>query len=117
MSDLRDRYLAFWNAVDAGERTDLIAEAWAPGATYVDPLADVAGAEALDAVIAAVHQQFPGFVFTPVGDVDAHHGACRFQWGLGPAGAEPVVIGFDVLTTDDDGKIASVVGFLDQVPA
>ncbi|HEY3686061.1 MAG TPA: nuclear transport factor 2 family protein [Streptosporangiaceae bacterium] len=117
MSDLRDRYLACWNAVDAGERADLIAESWAPGATYVDPLVDVAGTADLSATIAGVHEQFPGFVFTPVGDADAHHGVTRFQWGLGPAGAEPVVVGFDVLTVGADGKITSVAGFLDKVPA
>ena len=41
----------------------------------------------------------------------------RFGWGLGPYGAEPVVLGFDVVTTDADGRIATVVGFLDKVPA
>lgn len=117
MSDLRDRYLSCWNATDPQSRAEQIAATWAPDATYVDPLVEVAGADALAATMAAVQQQFPGFVFTPVGDVDAHHDVARFTWGLGPAGAEPVVIGFDVVTTDASGRIASVVGFLDKVPA
>lgn len=41
----------------------------------------------------------------------------RFQWGLGPAGEEPVVIGFDVVVLDDDRRIQDVRGFLDQVPS
>ena len=61
--------------------------------------------------------QFPGFVFTPAGPVDAHHQQARFTWGLGPAGAEPVVVGFDVAVTGDDGRITTVLGFLDKVPA
>lgn len=114
--DVRDTYLAAWNATDAEERARLLGEAWAPGATYVDPLADVAGTDAVAAVIGAVHDQFPGFVFSPVGTVDTHHAASRFQWGLGLPGEEPAAVGFDVVTVDDEGRIATVVGFLDKVP-
>jgi hypothetical protein len=35
----------------------------------------------------------------------------------GPAGAGPVVIGFDVIVLDGDDRIASGHGFLDKVPA
>lgn len=117
MSDLIDRYLATWNETDPTARRALIAEHWTPKLSYVDPMAEVFGPEALDATIAAVHKQFPGFVFTQVGSVDAHHDVARFNWGLGPAGAEPVVIGFDVVVTDAQGRINAVAGFLDRVPA
>jgi hypothetical protein len=116
MSDLLDRYLASWNATDADTRWQLLLDHWADDATYVDPLVQVSGRDALDATIAAVQQQFPGFVFTPAGPVDAHHNVARFGWGLGPGRSEPIVVGFDVITTDDDGRIRSVVGFLDRVP-
>jgi hypothetical protein len=116
MSDLRDRYLAAWNSADAAARRSLLAEHWSREARYVDPLVDVTGLDAVDATIAAVHDQFPGFVFTPVGAVDAHHDVARFAWGLGPDGAEPLVVGFDVVETDEDGRIRSVTGFLDRVP-
>ncbi len=117
MSDLRDRYLACWNATDGDTRRGLLREHWAEDAAYVDPLVEVAGLDALDATIAAVHQQFPGFVFSAVGPVDAHHDVTRFAWGLGPAGAEPLVVGFDVVSIAADGRIRSVIGFLDRVPA
>ena len=116
MSDLIDRYLACWNAADADARRALLREHWTQDAAYVDPLVEIAGLDALGATIAAVQQQFPGFVFTPVGAVDAHHDVARFGWGLGPGGSEPVVVGFDVVTTGSDGRIRSVVGFLDRVP-
>ncbi|MGH8862139.1 MAG: nuclear transport factor 2 family protein, partial [Jatrophihabitantaceae bacterium] len=41
----------------------------------------------------------------------------RFAWGLGPAGAEPIVEGFDVVVLDGDDRIATVLGFLDKVPS
>src|SRR5690606_37867666 len=53
------RYLAAWNATDPAERRAAVEAAFAPDARYVDPLADVTGTEALDALIAGVHQQFP----------------------------------------------------------
>lgn len=117
MTDLISNYLACWNETDADARRALIERHWSPAASYVDPMAAVAGRDDLNAAIGAVQQQFPGFVFTPVGDVDAHHNQARFQWGLGPADAEPVVVGFDVVVTDADGRIERVLGFLDRVPA
>jgi hypothetical protein len=114
---LVQRYLAAWNATDPVERRAAIEAVFAPEARYVDPLADVTGTDALDTLIAGAQEQFPGMRFTPVGEVDAHHDVCRFQWGLGPEGAEPLVIGFDVAMVGADGRITGVAGFLDKVPA
>ena len=71
------------------------------------------GREQIDATIAAVQGQFPGLAFTLAGPVDAHHDIARFTWNLG----DELVIGFDVLVLDADGRIATVYGFLDKVPA
>jgi hypothetical protein len=114
---LVQRYVDAWNASDPAERQAAIEAVFAPGARYVDPLADVTGAEEIAGLIAAVQEQFAGMRFAPVGDVDAHHDVCRFRWGLGPEGAEPLVIGFDVATVGPDGRITAVRGFLDKVPA
>lgn len=121
MSDLVDRYLAVWNETDAGRRRALVNATFAPGCRYVDPLTDVRGAEALDAAIAAAQQQlgtlFPGEALRPVGAADAHHDVVRFRWGVGQGdGAEPAVIGFDVLVLDEQGLVSSVAGFFDRFP-
>jgi hypothetical protein len=117
MNDIVTRYLDTWNATDESVLTELLAKHWSDDCVYVDPLADVQGREAVGATIQAVRAQFPGFVFTPVGSIDAHHQQARFQWGLGPAGEEPVIIGFDVVVLDADQRIRDVRGFLDKVPA
>jgi hypothetical protein len=109
-------YLDAWNATEPAARRAAIERVFAPDARYVDPLADVTGAAALDALVAGVQEQFPGMRFTLVGEVDAHHDVCRFRWGLGPEGAEPLVIGFDVAVLTADGRIGAVHGFLDRVP-
>nr|WP_280672082.1 nuclear transport factor 2 family protein [Kitasatospora sp. MAP12-44] len=121
MSDLNDvvaRYLDIWNEADAGKRTAAIADLFAQGATYTDPLAAVEGLEGIAAVITGAREQFQGFAFNQYGTVDAHHNIVRFGWELVPAaGGENIVIGFDVAAVDDSGKIKSVSGFLDKVPA
>jgi hypothetical protein len=109
-------YLACWNETDPAARRERIARLFTESATYTDPLADVAGHDALDATIAAVQAQFPGFVFTPIGAAEAHHAQARFGWGLGPEGVDPPVVGFDVVHLADDGRIDTVLGFLDRVP-
>ena len=111
-----DTYLAAWNETDPAARRRLIDEMWAPDGRYTDPLADIAGRDQLDAVIAAAQAQFAGLEFSLAGPVDAHHHIARFTWQLGPRGGEPVVVGFDVAAIED-GRIASVQGFLDRVPA
>ncbi|WP_369257174.1 nuclear transport factor 2 family protein [Geodermatophilus amargosae] len=115
--DLADRYLAAWNETDPATRRALIAEVFAEDVTYTDPMADVAGHDGLDATIAAVHGMFPGFVFRLAGQADAHHDQVRFTWHLGPEGVEAPVIGSDVAVTGADGRIRTVLGFLDRVPA
>lgn len=109
-------YLATWNAADPRELRALLEAHWSADVTYTDPLAEVGGHDGLTALVAAVHAQFPGFVFTAVGEPEGHHRQVRFQWGLGPEGGEPVVIGSDVVVLDAEGKVVDVRGFLDVVP-
>ncbi|MGA5300543.1 nuclear transport factor 2 family protein [Nucisporomicrobium flavum] len=112
-----ERYLAAWNETDPAVRSATIADVFAEDVRYVDPVAAVRGREELHALIGAAQQQFPGLVFTPGGLADAHHDQGRFTWHLGPAGAEPVVVGFDVVERDADGRIRTVLGFIDRAPA
>jgi uncharacterized protein (TIGR02246 family) len=115
--DLAARYLAAWNQTDPAARRAAVADLFTEDARYTDPLADVTGRDAIEAAIAAVQAQFPGFVFRLAGPVDAHHDQVRFTWHLGPEGQEAPIVGFDVAVTDGDGRIRAVLGFLDRVPS
>jgi hypothetical protein len=115
--DLADRYLAAWNESDAAARRTAMAELFADDVRYTDPLVAAEGRDALEAAIGAVQQQFPGFTFRLAGPVDAHHDQLRFTWELGPVGQEAPVAGFDVAVVDGSGRIRTVLGFLDRVPA
>jgi SnoaL-like protein len=111
-----ERYLTAWNATDPAARRAAVDELFSADARYTDPLVDAEGRDAIEATIAAVQQQFPGFVFTLAGPADAHHDQLRFTWHLGPEGAEPPITGFDVAVVDDEGRFRTVLGFLDRVP-
>lgn len=115
--DAVQRYFAAWNATTPEELAKAVAAAFTEDATYTDPLADVQGHEGLAAAITGARTRFPGFVFRPAGAVDGHHALVRFGWELvAPDGSAPVA-GSDVVALAGDGRIGSVSGFLDRVPA
>ncbi|MEU9173517.1 nuclear transport factor 2 family protein [Streptomyces sp. NPDC048420] len=112
------RYLEAWNAQEPEARTKTVAAAWAVGGGYTDPLAEVVGHEQIAAVIAAAHERFPGFSFRLTGTVEGHHDTARFSWELvSEADGSAPVAGSDVITLAGDGRIRTVLGFLDRVPA
>jgi hypothetical protein len=116
-TDVAQRYLSAWNETDPAARQERVAALWAADGSYVDPLAEVRGPDRIAALIAGVQDQFPGFTFRLAGDVDGHHRLARFSWELGPAEGPAPVAGSDVVTLDEDGRVTSVLGFLDRVPA
>ena len=112
------RYFEAWNAAEPEALAKAVAAAWTADGSYTDPLADVRGHEQIATVIAAAHEQFPGFAFRLSGAVDGHHDIVRFSWELvNEADGSAPVAGSDVITLDGEGRIRQVLGFLDRVPA
>lgn len=114
---IAQRYITMWNETDEAALRALVVELFNDDARYVDPIVEASGHDAIAATVGAVQRQFAGLTFRLAGDVDAHHRQARFTWELGPAGEEPLVVGFDVAEQDEDGRLALVLGFLDKVPA
>lgn len=110
------RYVALWNETDTSRRRQMLAADWTADARYVDPMARAIGAEQIDALVNAVHQRYPGFVFRLKGDADAHGDHLRFSWTLGPSGAEDLIEGTDFAEVEG-GRLHRVTGFLDKVPS
>ncbi len=107
LNTIVDGYVAMWNETDPARRQAVIAATWTPGASYVDPMFAADGYEALDALVAGVHGQFPGHRFRPTGAIDAHHDRARWDWELGgPNGGTPVAAGLDVAILAPDGRLA-----------
>lgn len=115
--EIAQRYLEAWNATDEVERSHLVTGLFSADATYVDPLVSAAGPSAISDVIAGAQAQFPSWTFRLLGEVDGHHEQLRFRWQLGPSEHDAPVEGFDAVALDADGRIRTVLGFLDRLPA
>jgi hypothetical protein len=111
-----EAYVATWNETDAAKRRAGIAHAWAEAGSYRDPVMTSDGHAGVDAMLAGVQARFPGFVLKRTSRVDQHNGHLRFAWSLGPAGGPSVVEGVDFCALASDGRLASVVGFIDKMP-
>jgi hypothetical protein len=112
-----DTYLSMWNESDAARRADIIRQAWADDASYVDPLLEARGYAELSAIVDAVQAQFPGQQFRRTTAVDAHHDQVRFGWALAAPDGTVTVAGIDVGTVARDGRLASITGFFGELPA
>jgi hypothetical protein len=121
MSDTQhvaEAYIAIWNDQNPTTRRARIEALFTEDVTFVDPLADIQGWDAIDQLIAGAQSQFAGLTFSVAGNADGHHDIARFTWHLNaPKTEEPIVIGFDVVALDDTTRITQVHGFLDKVPA
>lgn len=113
---IAEAYMTAWNATDAAERAALIEKTFAADVAYRDPIMQGDSHAGIDALIAGVQGQFPGFRFTLKGDADGYADTIRFSWALGPEGVPSVIEGTDVCQIED-GRLKTVTGFLDKVPA
>ena len=110
-------YIAAWNETDADKRRGVIAGAWTAAGTYVDAHREGSGYGAIDAMIDAVQQRFPGYRFRLSSGIDAHHGRVRFSWQAGGAPDAPLYFaGTDFATLAADGRFSAVTGFIDAMP-
>jgi len=110
-------YIAAWNETDAGRRRDVIARAWSNDGSYVDAHRESAGYAAIDAMIAAVQERFPGYRFRLASGIEAHHDFVRFSWTAGGTEKAPLFFGgTDFVVLAPDGKMRSVTGFVDAMP-
>jgi hypothetical protein len=111
-------YLAAWNERDPKRRRELVAKTWADDGSYLDAHRQGAGHAAIDAMLAATQEMFPGYRLRLVSGIEAHHGHARFSWAAGGTPEAPLYLGgTDVVTLGKDGRLESVIGFVDAAPA
>lgn len=111
-------YIAVWNEADPARRRDLIGQTWTERGTYLDPLMAGEGVDGIDAMVAAAQRQFPGHRFDLTVGPDAHNDVVRFTWTLvGVETGATAAVGVDFATVGADGRLESVVGFLEPAAA
>ena len=109
-----DSYLDMWNETDPRRRDDVINRTWADDGTYVDPVLEASGHDALSEMVTTVQAQFPGHRFRRTTDIDAHHDRVRFGWELAAPDGTVAVAGIDVGVVTD-GKLDSISGFFGEL--
>jgi len=113
LTDLIDRYIAAWNETDGNRRRDLIAQTWADGASYLDPMLQGDGRDGIDAMIAQVQERYPAHRFHRTGEVQSHHDRVRFTWDLRAEQGDAVVRGTDFGVVTCDHRLKAITGFFD----
>ena len=117
VGEVIDAYMAAWNETDEGKRRSLLEKAWADDGAYTDPQSDVAGREALVALIGGMHAQMPGARIDVASKTDLHHDKLRFAWKFASADGAMTVEGVDFGELAEDGRLRKIVGFWDEPPA
>ena len=100
---------------DAKKRQKAIAELWTEDCVFIDHNGKNLGRDELDRVVAALHLQFPDYIFSELRPVDLLHESGRLAWSYGGPDQEPIK-GVDVVLVRD-GRISLMLTFLDEVPA
>ena len=112
------RYLAVWNEREPQRRRALVAKTWTEDGAYVDRARDGIGHHAIDTMIAAAQEHFPGYRVSLASGIEAHHDYVRFSWTAGGTPEAPLFLkGTDFAIVAADGRLKSVVGFTDAAPA
>lgn len=116
LTAIAQNYFAAWNEADAGRRDGLLDAAFTKDVSYRDPIMQGDGHAGLTALIGGVQQRFPGFRFSLRGTPDGFGEFIRFSWNLGPEGVDSVIEGTDIGLIEN-GRLKTITGFLDKVPA
>ncbi|SRR6266478_1887548 len=109
---LRENIHGVFSEPDAQKRRANIARLWAEDGVFIDPDSRYEGHSGIALAADGVAKKFPNFIFTERGAIVAYHGVGKLDWGFGPAGAEAVITGSDVLVMKGD-KIGALYAFID----
>ena len=109
---LRENIHGVFGEADAQKRRANIARLWAEDGVFVDHNSRYEGHSGIELAAGGLTKKFPNFIFTERGEIQAYNGVGKLDWGFGPAGAEAVITGIDVLVPKGD-KIGALYTFID----
>jgi hypothetical protein len=109
---LRENIHGVFSEPDTEKRHNNIARLWAEDGVFIDPDTRYEGHSGIALAADGLAKKFPNFIFTERGEIVAYHGVGKLDWGFGPAGAEAVITGSDVLVMKGD-KIVALYAFVD----
>lgn len=115
-AQLVDAYLQLWRQADPDARAEGLAAVFTPDGRHVDPVADAHGYDQLNAMIGAVHDNYPGFTMERTSGIDRYGDQVRFAWKVDLADGTNLVNGVDVGELSADGRFLRIAGFWGDLP-
>jgi hypothetical protein len=96
----------------------LVAKAWVEDGSYIDGAREGHGYDNISAMIGTAQEHFPGYRLHLASGIEGHHDYVRFSWVADGTMEAPLYIkGTDFAVLAKDGRLKSVVGFVDAAPA
>ena len=112
---LVDRYFDSLNELDDKRRRDLTKQVWAEKGKFGTPYGEVEGLDAIDALVAGVHNKFPNAIVRRTTEVDGFGNYLRWGFTLSEGNGIPLLSGVDFAIVSK-GKLQLVMGFFDFAP-
>ena len=110
-----DHMMAAWNETDPSKVRSHLDKALAPDVRFVDPSIDVTGIDGFEQNVHEVHEKNPGHTYSRVSAVDSQRGFHRYHWAIHNKDGALVLPGFDVVETDESGRVTCVIGFFGEL--
>ncbi|MFF7097393.1 nuclear transport factor 2 family protein [Streptomyces rubradiris] len=118
-NEFADRYVAVWTESDPAARRKAVEALWAPDGVYANAVAVVRGHEAIATQVGYAHDAYAagGYTFRSCNNARGQHNTLCFNWVMVSASTGALeAVGFDFVTLDDDGRIASDHQYFDVPP-
>jgi len=110
-----DHMLAAWNELDPARIRGHLDQALAPEVRFIDPSIETLGVDAFEANVRDFRAKYPDARCSRASAVDSHHRLHRYAWEI-HRGDELFLPGFDVVETDEKGRVIRVEGFFGPLP-
>lgn len=110
-------YKAAWNEDDKSRRSQLLETSMIESGSFVSPLGEHVGRDAVSNLIGRFRRRSPGESFDITSAVDAHHNVMRFRWEVRATDGSVIAIGIQFAEAAEDGRLSRVVAFFGPSPA
>jgi hypothetical protein len=98
---------------DPARRTNAIGATFDRDCIFSDPRGRHVGHRGLENAVVTLQAQFPDYVFSQIGSVDALQDSGRLAWAFGPPNEPRRITGLDVAVVNA-GRISALYTFIDR---
>ena len=115
IEELINRYFDSLNETNGKRRLELTKQVWSEKGKFGTPYGEVAGQDAIEALIAGVQKRFANSIVRRTTKIDGFGNYLRWGFTLSAADGTPILSGVDFAIVEN-GKLQLVMGFFDFAP-